>query len=87
MSDGESDVGIPLASSPSEVRQVPECPATEGQSPWRVDVRFGARGRGGLACDVVGPPPTLRRVGVRGILDVPPFTWQVGYLASMNADA
>ena len=75
---------------PREFRTLDSARALEtphGQHHRRIPVRFGPSASREATNSQEGPPPTLRRVGVREVLDVPSVPGQDGYPASMNTYA
>ena len=85
--DGPGELEAWLAALPLEVWQVPERPILRNQRDWRMGVRLGPNASGALAYIMWASPPGIRRVGVRGILDVSSPPGQKERPASMYTDA
>ena len=77
----------PLGGSAFAVWQTPSRPVKNGRHLRRIGVRLGPLAKDDWSNSIQTPPLALRRVGVRELLDALSVPEQVGYPASMNADA
>ena len=82
MLGGEGEMQPPLRETSPEVRQLPEGPTLVARRS-----SSGVQASRELADGMAKPPPAMRRAGVRGVLDVPSLTGQVGRPAPMDTEA
>ena len=81
------EMETPPGESPFAVWEIPASPEKIGHLARLIGVRLGPNHSGEGPKSIQAPPPALRRVGVRGILDVPSAPGHVGYPESISADA